>query len=91
MAGAAVDICCSFLYAVLHPEIRICGGHCRPQCGAGSDTPEDASRMAQALYDAADPVGRSAAEPEQKLHEYGKAKPTGWNSIQPVGFVVLAN
>lgn len=46
-------------------------------------TPEDASRMAQALYDAADP--------EQKLHEYGKAKPTGWNSIQPVGFVVLAN
>lgn len=51
-------------------------------------TPEDASRMAQALYDAADPV---CAEPEQKLHEYGKAKPTGWNSIQPVGFVVLAN
>ena len=39
LAGAAVDICCSFLYAVLHPEIRICGGHCRPQCGAGSDDP----------------------------------------------------
>lgn len=37
------------------------------------------------------PQIRSAAEPEQKLHEYGKAKPTGWNSIQPVGFVVLAN
>ena len=51
-------------------------------------TPEDASRMAQAFTM---PQIRSAAEPEQKLHEYGKAKPTGWNSIQPVGFVVLAN
>ena len=39
LAGAAVDICCSFLYAVLHPEIRICSGHCRPQRGAGPDDP----------------------------------------------------
>lgn len=58
LAGAAVDICCSFLYAVLHPEIRICGGHCVRNVVQDLMTPEDASRMAQALYDAADPVCR---------------------------------
>lgn len=61
--------------AVLHPEIRICSRHCRPQRGAGPDDPGGCQPHG------AGPLRcwqtRSAAKPEQKLHEYCKSPQAG--------------